>query len=432
MKMRVILSEALKSLSRKAVGELYHYTTTRALLAVVRNNEFELATGRAQEIEEVSQFGKSFFMSLTRSRLGGYHQSKTSGVMVTLDGDKLSDRYVIKAVDYYNKRGEFGNEYTTKMQEYEERLVSDKNKIPNALKYIKRVDFIVPSSDMQKHYGSSNMKLDSDVEQSQRRDLDSLGSIILQLKKHKIPYAFYSNTEDWTKKRGEFSLTVKTPVAKSMKGMRSMYGSKFAYDELVAMTVFLSDVKVEDYAPKVREYMASFCRETRPTLNTFTQYRKPDAPETFKQIVAKITRMMKRRHISTTKQYVDYVKAKYQEAESRENMKRAINFCDRAAVDLNDALRNPVGEWTELTKKTLLKPEKYIDLIDNYVDSNLLFYTRSLANKNLELPLSVENLLKEYSINPNRLTSYNPDAISKLTNPIKEKLYAYYQQRVTV
>lgn len=124
----------------KAIGTLWHATNGTALQYILRDNEFALSSKFGREAEKLHGDQKyDFFLSTTRSIRGYFHSRFEQSILIELDGTRLSDRYKIVPVDYWGHGG------TDQGNEMEERVLSKKNKIPNALSYIKRVVFVLGS-----------------------------------------------------------------------------------------------------------------------------------------------------------------------------------------------------------------------------------------------------------------------------------------------
>jgi hypothetical protein len=86
-----------------ATSVLYHKTSIYAALIIVRDGKFHMSSvvGNASE-EAMAPRGYPYFMSTTRTKTGDYHRwVGSTSAMFVLDGDKISQHYVVKPVDYY-------------------------------------------------------------------------------------------------------------------------------------------------------------------------------------------------------------------------------------------------------------------------------------------------------------------------------------------
>ena len=109
--------------------------------------------------EELSKRKKYFFLSTSRTRLGGYNLNPNQmDVFVTLDGTKLNELYQGKPVDYwgwkswreslYSKDRDVNPESTQQALtswEHEDRVYHTEQHIPNAHQYIMKIDIMLPT-----------------------------------------------------------------------------------------------------------------------------------------------------------------------------------------------------------------------------------------------------------------------------------------------
>jgi len=109
--------------------------------------------------EAMSKKKKYFFLSTSRTRLGGYNLNPMNlDVFVTLDGTKLNELYQGKPVDYwgwktwrenlYSKERDVNPETTQQALtawEHEDRLYHTEQYIPNAHQYITKIDIMLPT-----------------------------------------------------------------------------------------------------------------------------------------------------------------------------------------------------------------------------------------------------------------------------------------------
>jgi hypothetical protein len=107
MKLTNILKEIVEA---KQVGTLYHWTTWKSLMSIIKTNS--LHTGH-------SGHGEFDYISTTRSKdKTQFGIAESSNVVLVLDGDKISNRYKIipyhdletEEYDDITYRDEFGNQ----------------------------------------------------------------------------------------------------------------------------------------------------------------------------------------------------------------------------------------------------------------------------------------------------------------------------------
>jgi len=296
----------LISISAKQVGTLYHYTNKSALLKILRSGKLALSTGRAMTAEETHQGAKSYFASFTRSRYGGFHYKEggvessysDTGVMVTIDGNALSEHEVVKPVDYWGNRGSVDSSMNSG-KEVEERVVSNRPEIP-ILKCIKRVDLIQKGNAFTRQtYGFDKGKLEF-IDNDRLPNL--LGSIILQLKKNHIPYGFFNSMNDWARKQGEYSYTGPKKV-QDTKYVEKVYVND--YKRLSLLLESLSNKRYEDLstpAQDICDQMWRYPSDAGSVFETYINARRPATNTVIRTAAQKVARIMKRLNLNTVQE----------------------------------------------------------------------------------------------------------------------------------
>lgn len=121
------ISEVItESLSRIA----FHYTSNVTALKILQSGNFELSSALGSVEEMYMPKGKPYFLSTTRTRMGGYHAGTgtTRGVLFVLNGDWFNQHYVSRAVDYWENRNPQLAHHRT--SEAEDRVFSAEPTIP--------------------------------------------------------------------------------------------------------------------------------------------------------------------------------------------------------------------------------------------------------------------------------------------------------------
>ena len=109
--------------------------------------------------DKMAEKKKYFFLSTSRTRLGGYNLSPNQmDVFVTLDGTKLNELYKGKPVDYWGWKTWRENLYSKERDvtpdtthqaltswEHEDRIYHTEQEIPNAHQYIMKIDIMLPT-----------------------------------------------------------------------------------------------------------------------------------------------------------------------------------------------------------------------------------------------------------------------------------------------
>jgi len=164
MRNKITLNE-IKKLVRQVLDEqmllegasdiMYHFTQAKHAVSILTDNYFKLSVGDKRD-KELNQ-GKDFYLSTTRTKILGFNSAP---VKLVLDGRRLKMRYRIAPVKY------FEGEKT----EQEDRIISDKQFIPNAKQYILSVHMVIN---------------------------DSLGSLVEICKENNIPFFVYRYYKDF-------------------------------------------------------------------------------------------------------------------------------------------------------------------------------------------------------------------------------------------
>ncbi len=94
-----------KNLTEGVSSVAYHATSISAANNILKTKAFKLAGtyGTRSEWEFSHDKKQTYFMSVTRSKLGSFHRKKDSGVMFVLNGDWFNRNYKSKPVDYFQQ-----------------------------------------------------------------------------------------------------------------------------------------------------------------------------------------------------------------------------------------------------------------------------------------------------------------------------------------
>lgn len=152
---------------------LFYYTSLKSAHSIMKENKINLTPTIKGKVERDMGSKKFYFMSLTRSRLGGYHVDSNSGVLFKVNGSKLNNTYSGKAVDYWNS----GNTSVPGDDEMEDRLFTDKDSIP-FMNYVEEISVLVATE-----YGT--------------HENPYVLPIYKLAKQYDIPVYVYDNNKDW-------------------------------------------------------------------------------------------------------------------------------------------------------------------------------------------------------------------------------------------
>ena len=113
---------------------LYHWTPLLSALSILEGDRFNLACPERSGDRE-----GYYYLSATRSKLGGYHVNRR-GVIFVLDGTALGRKHKGEAVDFWsNEEWRRPDKDTYEGDEMEDRILSKKPHIEHASKYIKEI-----------------------------------------------------------------------------------------------------------------------------------------------------------------------------------------------------------------------------------------------------------------------------------------------------
>jgi hypothetical protein len=232
-------------------------------------------------------------------------------------------------------------------------LVSNKAEIP-ILKYVKQIDLIQRGvlGDIETYgFDKGKFKLVKND-----RHANALGSIILQLKRRKIPFAFFDNMADWAQHRGEYSYIGDKKVSIDS---RPGYSSKQSYNDLHTLLECLSDKPYDDLgnaAQKMCRHMLSYPSDIASVFNDYENFRKPDANPTLRTVTLKISRVLLRRGLTTKEQAGKFIADKAARHYDDERKKDEDAFAKEVAPLIAAALTTPMSEWPE-SKNTRISPK---------------------------------------------------------------------------
>lgn len=179
---------------------LYHLTSLRSLKDIISSNKIRLSASFSNPSEEQTGSDKLFFLSTTRSKIGGYtlRPAYDGSVLLVLDGRKLSHNYSGSPVDYWGQRMK---SIDFKYDEMEDRIYSNEPYIDNILDYIKEIHVLIMKP----------------ITMDGRRAL-------LEVKKSGIPLFLYDNEKDFLhqrnpKKLDDFEFSDEKPYRSGYDGI---------------------------------------------------------------------------------------------------------------------------------------------------------------------------------------------------------------------
>lgn len=149
---KIIIEQIGNRLNESVSDKVYHFTYLDNLLNILENNKIYLTPSFGITSDANINSGKLYSLSLTRSKnvmqnyrgIGKNLKYASEKVRIEFDGRRLNANYKSKPVDYWQTPKT--KETTTMSNSYDEledRIVSDKNEIPQINKYISKIDIFV-------------------------------------------------------------------------------------------------------------------------------------------------------------------------------------------------------------------------------------------------------------------------------------------------
>lgn len=267
---------------------VYHYTSPHAAKKILQSGEFELSSTLGSIEQQYAPPGYPYFLSTTRTRRGGYHDtgfSMNKGVLFVLDGAWYSSRYPAGPVDYWENRDPAKAHHKT--HEAEDRIYSRKSTIPTG--GVTAVHILVTDD------------ADDNTRAEARRTL-------ILAKKQGIPAYYYSDSKAWlnldTRKTGDISGLTGQATDRSYTSGRRGY--------LVPWVELLQAKDPEQLSKKAREirYGLQYTYDkqdiARGLANDMSNSRKPNSGIDRENAV-KIIRYMQQNRLNTIPELVDHL-----------------------------------------------------------------------------------------------------------------------------
>lgn len=139
-----LLREGL--LNEGASPILYHFTRDKKLINILSTNTFYLTSNIGTTADQIAG-DKAYYMSFSRSKSTkqGYGSKFTfsGSARIKIDGQKLSQNYKVKSIDYWQYPKTVDMMKQLIGDEMEDRVISNNDEIPNANKYIISIDILI-------------------------------------------------------------------------------------------------------------------------------------------------------------------------------------------------------------------------------------------------------------------------------------------------
>lgn len=284
-------TEFKKSAINEVVSDVvFHATRVKNAIKILQSNVFQLTPIISDEADEVLGAQGSYYMSVTRSVLGDYHNARLSGVIFVMDGRRLNHNFKSKAVDYFNSHKWVNDD------EMEDRIFSDRPEMKNADRYIKEIHIHEPDS-------------------------ENIPTLIREADKANIPVWVYANNGKWA--RLDRRHAVLNPTANDSSNRNTQPQSNddvyhtdqkmLSYLKLMKSTRV--DVKNFTHLDRelLQELMDNGERHTMNSIrNAIDDYtRNSNYPEEFLNLAREFVLQMRRHKARTMRQLADALRDKY-------------------------------------------------------------------------------------------------------------------------
>jgi len=293
MKITDILLENLSSI-------VYHYTRLDAASKILNTGEFELSSTLGSVEEQYAPKGYHYFLSTTRTVLGGYHSTIGSdAVLFVLDGNWYNQRYPAGPVDYWLNRNP--SVYFHRQHEAEDRLFAKSPTIPIT--------------------GVSSIHVYLSDDPKERQYNEYMGArarqVIMSAKKRSIPVYVYHDKEAWRllNKRKSVPIsnnpTLKGPIPYSKRTPRK---KSYIYPWIELITKTSSDQLSKD--AKSLQYSLKYTYDNldaaKGLANNLSNARKPSAGQDREDAV-KIISYMRQNGLNNIGEFVESIAAKWKD-----------------------------------------------------------------------------------------------------------------------
>jgi hypothetical protein len=243
--------------------KIYHFTYLINIYNILNTNNIYLTPVFSTKSDNKLNQGKLYALSLTSSRNAeiGYAGSLPDDgkVRITFDGHKLNQNHKSKRIDYWQRpkdpknpiynspntgTGKSFYKFISRQDELEDRIISDKNTIKNANKYILSIDILV-----KKDYKNDISK--------KEKDDKYIGNIKRLCREQNITFNVYNDEKYFSSNIINKAINVK----ELNSDIESRKDSSLWIEDLIAILIY-KDEKIKN---KVNEYI-------KDNLNIFENY----------------------------------------------------------------------------------------------------------------------------------------------------------------
>lgn len=299
----------LMDLFEGASDVLYHYTSIHAAAKILTQGKFELSSTIGSIEEKYAPPGYPYFLSCTRTKVGGYHQMiGHSAVMFNLDGRWVNSRYKAGPVDYWGDRGQIAG--YGKDSEAEDRIFSKDPTMPVGGVTAVHVYMEPMTEKDRKSWGTAAPAL--------------ARKVLLAAKKNGIPAFLYEDKEAWRMQDTRKAVPITKRETLSGQEVTGRGGRTSSWLdpwlELIHKTATNQMSKKAQHLAYSLAYDSHYYMDStiKSLENDFSNARKPNAgPD--REVAVKIIDWMKKNRLNNLRQFVDALAAKWKPIKEREN-----------------------------------------------------------------------------------------------------------------
>lgn len=397
----IVKKELIESVSDK----VYHFTSTNSMFNILKNNEILLSPSYGINSDATINYNKLYSFSMTtspNSAIGFKGDSKPILLArIEMNGRELNYNYKSKHVDYWRASRD-PKKYNTlydisHANEMEERLLSNKDKITPASRYITKIDIII------RDY----------------KYVDVCHKIKELADKHGIPCYFYNDPKSFNysiiKNTIELPEIPKDIVTNDYKHQRMDYDAMelltlVSYKDNDLKQVIISDLEkfnVENAKEKINSKISNMksnyfsygldeyqINQLSKIIETNIQNNRSTTDELNRYAIRMLGNNMRKAKCRTIKEYIKYkinIGKKSQEQYNKELYETIVKL-------INQEYQNELTQLNQYSFNTIQ---------GDYYESNVIKYVPELKVELDKIINSIKQYIKKYVMNNNDMFQHS-------------------------
>ena len=418
-----LLREGL--LNEGASPILYHFTRDKRLINILSTNSFYLTSNIGTTADQIAG-DKPYYMSFSRSKSTkqGYgNKFRFNGAArIKIDGQKLSQNYKVKSIDYWQYPKTVDMMKQLSGDEMEDRLISDNDEIPDANKYIISIDILIEPDK------SVNQKL------------------ITLAKDLGIELYFFNNEKDFA--AGLPKRSVEPNTTDDEQETREEY--LFDLDNIIGAVTYKNPEKykellnvigdewkekIDKYHDKLKYYLRPnddyYLSDLLSSLSSAIHNTKGNTNKLLRYAMKELTLDMRKNNVKTIKDYLKhklYIGKKTQEDYNKELNNKIQNIIDntfkKEIGDLNYSVYDQTETYENLfqfkpAKEFITNKVKEIKkYVSDYVLTNNNMFKNSYVLSNSEIKDALD--LRDDNFEANRVANLLVDVrVTDILSPLQ-------------